>query len=230
MRCRLQADTIGVWLGGDCTVFLPDDPPDGDYPISGLVFDQAGNLYGTTEYGGASCDCGTVFQLTPSGSGWTETVLYSFTYGDDGAFPYGGLIFDNAGNLYGTTEFGLSGNGTVFQLTPSGGQWTYTLLYSLMSGQSGLAGPLGTLAIDAGGNLYGTAFEGGGGCEYGCGTVFKLAPSAGGWAYSLLHEFAGGSDGALPYDGVILDRNGNLYGTASSGGTRGQGVIFQITP
>src|SRR5664280_220485 len=208
--------------------------PDGANPGGALVFDRAGNLYGTAGYGGSAHD-GAVFQLTPSGSGWTENVIHNFDYFDDGAIPQGGVIFDNAGNLFGTTVFATTGDGTVFELTPSGGQWTYTLLYSLMSEQSGIPGPLGPLAMDSGGNLYGMTFEGGdvfgaGDCEYGCGTVFKLTPAGGGWAYSLLYEFMGGTDGARPYDGVILDRNGNLYGTASTGGERGQGTVFEITP
>jgi uncharacterized repeat protein (TIGR03803 family) len=208
--------------------------PDGANPGGALVFDRAGNLYGTAGYGGSAND-GAVFQLTPSGSGWTENVIHNFDYFDDGAIPQGGVIFDNAGNLFGTTVFATTGDGTVFELTPSGGQWTYTLLYSLMSEQSGIPGPLGPLAMDSGGNLYGMTFEGGdvfgaGDCEYGCGTVFKLTPAGGGWAYSLLYEFMGGTDGARPYDGVILDRNGNLYGTASTGGERGQGTVFEITP
>ena len=209
--------------------------PDGAYPVSGLVFDQAGNLYGTTSGGGSNnCSgfdgCGTVFQLAPSGSGWTETVLHRFTFGDDGGIPIGGLIFDNSGNLYGTTELAPFGDGTVFELTPSGGQWTYTLLYSLMSGQGGFGGPLGPLAMDAAGNLYGTTFAGGiGSCYEECGTVFKLTPSAGALAYTLLYEFTGGSDGGNPYDGLIFDRNGNLYGTASVR-AGGGGTVFEITP
>jgi uncharacterized repeat protein (TIGR03803 family) len=212
--------------------------PDGAGPGGALVFDHAGNLYGVTVGGGSMCapdGCGTVFQLTPSGGGWTENVIHSFDYFDDGAGPQGGVIFDNEGDLFGTTAHGPNeGIGTVFQLTPSGGQWNYTLLYSLPF-EGGTTGPLGTLAMDAAGNLYSMTFNGGdvygvGPCEYGCGTVFKLSPSAGGWAYSLIYEFRGGTDGAGPYDGVILDRNGNLYGTASAAGARGDGVVFEITP
>ena len=177
--------------------------PDGARPAGVLVFDRAGNLYGTTGGGGSRCapdGCGTIFQLTPSGGGWTENVIHNFDYFDDGASPQGGVIFDNAGNLFGVTAFAPTGDGTVFELTPSGGQWTYTLLYSLTSEQSGIPGPLGPLAMDTAGNLYGMTFEGGdvfgaGPCEYGCGTVFKLTPSAGAWAYSLLYEFTGGTDG-----------------------------------
>ena len=203
--------------------------PDGANPGGALVFDRPGNLYGTCN--GGSVNDGAVFQLSPSGSGWTENIIHSFDYFDDGGGPQGGVIFDNAGNLFGTTAFAPLGNGTVFELTPSGGQWTFNQLYSFTSGQTGLPGPLGPLAMDASGNLFGMTFEGGiGNCLYSCGTVFKLAPSAGAWVYTLLHEFSGGTDGGLPYDGVILDRNGDLYGTASMGGARGQGTVFELTP
>jgi uncharacterized repeat protein (TIGR03803 family) len=209
--------------------------PDGAYPVSGLVFDQAGNLYGTTSEGGINnCPgndgCGTVFQLAPSGSGWTENVIHIFNWNTDGGYPAGGLILDNAGNLYGTTESAPLGNGTVFELTHPGGQWTYTLLYSFMSGQGGLGGPLGTLAMDAAGDLYGTTIQGGIGDCYGeCGIVFKLTPSTGSWAYTLLYDFTDGTDGGQPYDGLIFDRNGNLYGTASIR-AGGGGTVFEITP
>jgi uncharacterized repeat protein (TIGR03803 family) len=203
--------------------------PDGANPGGALVFDHAGNLYGTSSSGGSAND-GIVFQLSPSGSGWTENIIHSFDYFDDGAGPQGGVIFDSAGNLFGNTAFAPAGNGTVFELTPSGGQWSFSQLYALTSGQSGPPGPLGPLAIDAAGNLYGMTFEGGiGNCIYSCGTVFKLAPSAGAWVYTLLYEFTGGTDGGLPYDGVILDRNGNLYGTASARGARGEETVFEIT-
>ncbi len=216
-------------------------PPDGIQPGNGLVFDQGGNLYGTTQYGGVDlyCDldgfpdgCGTVFQLTPSGSGWTETIILDFS-GGNGALPVGGLVSDRSGHLYGTTAYSLPGDGTVFELMPFGGQWTSALLYSLMSAQSGIQGPFGTLAMDAAGNLYGTTIHGGdvgGTCGYGCGTVFKLAPSGVSWTYSLLYEFTAGNDGAGPYAGVILDGNGNLYGTTLGAGAGGHGTVFEITP
>ena len=213
--------------------------PDGAFPVSGVVFDQAGNLYGTTIGGGTglNCEasgCGTVFQLTPSGSGWTETVLHSFDYINDGAVPQGGLIIDSSGNLYGDTVFSPNnnGNGTVFELTSSGGVWTYTMLSSLPEPFFGIMGPFGALTMDASGNLYGTTFGSGDTdvCVYGCGTVFQLAPSAGGWVFNLLYEFTGTIDGAGPSDGVILDRNGNLYGTASEAGAGGYGIVFELTP
>jgi uncharacterized repeat protein (TIGR03803 family) len=202
-------------------------PPDGAEPTGGLVFDAAGNLYGTTFWGG-NIGFGIAFQLTPSGSGWTENILQNFG-GNNGNYPYSGLISDNSGNLYGTTEFGPIGDGTVFELTPSGGQWVFTTIYNLMSQQAGIGGPVGPLVRDASGNLYGTTFDGGIICEYGCGTVFELSPSSGGWTYSLIYQFTGGSDGFGPVDGLALDPEGNLYGTTSEY-FGGEGTVFEITP
>jgi len=204
--------------------------PDGAQPESGLLLDAAGNLYGTTADGGANT-FGTVFQLVPSGTGWTENILYSFG-GLDGYAPYGGLIFDNAGNIYGTTAYAAAGNGTVFELTPSGGQWNFTTLYYLTSGGPTVPGPVGTLLLDSHGNLYGTTFEGGlPGCGlgFGCGTVFKLSPGSGGWTYNLLYQYSGGSDGGFPVDGLVSDPQGNLYG-AGWGGNSGNGVVFEWMP
>lgn len=201
---------------------------DGFTPYSGLVFDQAGNLYGTTRHGGgpgcALLGCGTVYQLTPSGSGWTENVIYRFTGGDDGDDPWGGLILDQSGNLYGTTvSGGDGGGGTVYELAPSTGGWTLTTLYSF----SGSDGSYASLTMDASGNLYGTTFGDG---AYGYGNVFKLTPSNGGWSYTSLHDFTSGSYGYRPRGSVILDANNNIYGTAYEGGIYGYGVVFEITP
>ena len=204
--------------------------PDGAYPSSGMTFDPAGNLYGTTQSGGCSTGCGTVFELTPSLSGWTETVLYNFRGPNDGVVPYGGLVLDPAGNLYGTTPYGgAGGGGTVFELTPSNGGWVFGVLYSFVL--EGTGGPTDTLARSAAGNLYGTVFSGGNfnGCSgYGCGSVFELSPSGGGWIFTSLHEFHDGKDGGNPYAGVILDPAGNLYGT-TSGLLGGDGSVFEIT-
>lgn len=209
---------------------------DGSQPKSGVILDQAGNVYGTTLYGGAGAR-GTVFQLTHSGSGWTEKVLHSF--GSSGSGPYGGLIFDQAGNLYGTTqtEDMGQGNGTVFMLSPSGGDWTLTTLYSF---PSGFTYPYARLTMDAAGNLYGTTSYFFGYANYfgsqgGEGSVFKLAFSNGSWTYVDLHEFTGRSDGGGPFGGIALDTEGNLYGTATAGGTvlycsGGCGVVWKITP
>ena len=203
----------------------------GNGPYGGVIFDQAGNLYGTTSEGGdGGCNglgCGTVFQLTPSGSGWTENVLYDFQNSSDGANPIGGLILDASGNLYGTTSGVANGKSTVFELKPSSGNWNFFLLYSLgVSGSS-----TASLIMDGAGNLYGTAWSGG---AYGSGSVFKLTPSAGGWTYTSLHDFCADgppcSDGAQPWGNVILDGNGNLYGTTTAGGASDLGVVFEITP
>jgi uncharacterized repeat protein (TIGR03803 family) len=207
------------------------DLPDGAQPETGLVFDSTGKLYGTTS-GGGLFDSGTVFQLTPSGGVWTETILHNFS-GDDGYAPYGGLIFDHAGNLYGTTTYSLIGNGTVFELSPAGGgQWNFSTLYYLLSGDPTVPGPVGALLLDGSGNLYGTTFQGGvPGCGYGngCGTVFKLSPGGGGWNYNLLYQFAGADDGGFPVDGLVTDSQGVLYGSGW-GGNSGNGVVFQWTP
>ena len=149
-----------------------------------------------------------------------------FRSGND---PWAGLIIDPSGNLYGTTTGGGSGSGgTVFELTPANVGWTFKTLYSF-SGNGG--GPSDKLVMDAAGNLYGTTYIDG---AYGYGTVFKLTPSNGGWTYTSLHDFTGGSDGANPISSLVFDANGNLYGTASQGGTGncpgGCGVVFEITP
>ena len=196
---------------------------DGAFPNSGVVFDTSGNLYGTTCCGSSHND-GTVFQLKPSGSGWTENVLYIFTGSSDGNEPDTGVIFDAAGNLYGSTVFGGTGNGgTVFELTPSGGNWTFSALYDF----TGIQGPHGSLVLDAGGNLYGTTNQDG---SQQSGSVFLLTPSSGSWTYTSLHDFTGGNDGELPISNLVFDTSGNLYGTASLGGANGQGVVFEVTP
>jgi uncharacterized repeat protein (TIGR03803 family) len=202
---------------------------DGYYPSAGLIFDAAGNLYGTTRVGTDSY--GTVFELTPAaGGGWTETVLHNFGYGTDGATPYAGLIFDAAGNLYGTTQYGGTyGVGTVFELTPAaGGGWTETVLHNFGNGADGST-PFAGLIFDAAGNLYGTTYQGG---TYLYGTVFELTPAGGGsWTEKVLHNFGNGTDGAAPYAGLIFDAAGNLYGTTYQGGTySSSGTVFELTP
>jgi uncharacterized repeat protein (TIGR03803 family) len=196
----------------------------GAYPAGRLIFDGAGNLYGTTTSAGAY-GYGTVYQLEPSGGAWRENLLHSFQGGKDGSAPAAGLIFDQVGNLYGTTPLGSLGNGTVFELTPSGGNWTFKLLYSF-PGQNG-GGPMASLTMDAAGVLYGTTYGTG---ANNFGSVFKLTPSGGGWTYTSLHDFTGGDDGNNPISNVLLHPNGKLYGTASGGGSQGFGVVWEITP
>jgi len=199
-----------------------DDPQNGYEPWGGVIFDRNGNLYGTTIFGGAGV--GTIFQLTSSGSGWTKNVLYRFQGGSDGGCPFGGLISDEAGNLFGSTSGYNSQVATIFELTPSGGGWTFSVLYTFAGD-----GPKASLVMDAAGNLYGTTC---GDCELSNdkGTVFKLTHSGNSWIYTLLHQFTGGTDGAEPFSNVTLGANGKLYGTATGGGAHGYGVVWEITP
>lgn len=226
-------------------------PADGAIPYGALVRDQAGNLYGTTSGGGTSGP-GTVFELSPSGSGWTEQVLYDFTGGSDGGAPFAGLIADEQGNLYGTTYFGGDspcGCGVVFELSPNlNGTWSETVLY-IFTGVPDGGEPEAALIRDSAGNLYSTTNEGGiaTGCPFGsggCGTVFELSPNGSGWTESMRYSFTGGADGSSPFGPVTMDVYGNLYGAAFNGGDLnsnnpactffgtqvGCGVVFKLTP
>lgn len=236
---------------------------DGGTPYAGLARDSAGNLYGTTEYGGNGY--GTAFELTPDGS--SETVRHAFNNdGTDGTIPQGGVQLDSKGNLYGTTNGGGGhGDGVIFRIasdgsekilhdfaggtdgsapvaglnkffgtTSTGGKYNAGTIFSttkrggetvvhVFSGTDGTAPYAGVIG-DGAGSLYGTTLEGG---TYGYGTVFRLAPDG---TLTPLYEFSGGSDGAYPYGGVKFDNAGNLYGTTSLGGTSGFGVIFKLAP
>jgi len=190
---------------------------DGKYPNSGLISDSAGNLYGTTGMGGAFGQ-GVIFEITPAG---VETVLYSFTGGSDGGEPWGRLLRDSHGNLFGTTyaDGGLQLSfGIVFKLSPSG---VLTVLYSFTGGSDG-GHPNGDLIADAQGSLYGTTP----GLSHGPhGTVFKLSQQG---IFTLLHSFSG-LDGFSPRSGVIMDAGGNLYGTTFSGGSSNDGVVYKLS-
>ena len=197
---------------------------DGEYPVSRLIFDSAGNLYGTTVFGGQFSN-GTIFQLTPVGGAWTETVLYSFTGRDDGLDPEAGLILDRRGALYGTTMAG-----TVFKLTPPGGghaTWSLKVLYAFGGGSDRGALSAGALLATHTAALYGTQQYGG--SQANAGTVFQLTSQAGVWIETAIHKFKGGSDGAYPFGGVIADRAGNLYGTTNAGGAAGAGTVFGLS-
>jgi uncharacterized repeat protein (TIGR03803 family) len=206
----------------------------GSTPLGGLVWDNAGNLYGTTKLGGSN-GVGVVFRLSKSSSGWTETVLHNFGSGSDGQYPSGGLVFDPAENLYGTTQGGGSyGNGTeysggtAYQLSPtSSGEWTETVLHSFGNGTDGLS-PRASLILDKAGNLYGTTIKGGAKSD---GTIFELSASGGSWSETILHSFDpfNGQDGWYPVAGLVFDTAGNLYGTTSFGGAGG-GTIFELSP
>jgi hypothetical protein len=226
---------------------------DGDVANGDLVFDAAGNLYGATLFGGGfgSCDapfyenCGTVFELSPpqtKGGKWTEKVLYSFKSGKDGANPNGGLVFDKKGAIYGTTVFGGSsdqicktvsgtGCGTVFHLKPaigSGSDWSESVLYRFKPGTDGAA-PNGGLLIDSVHHLFGTTLAGGSSQS---GIVFALSEVKGKnqWVETVLHTFQDGADAANPSSGLTLDASGNLYGTACCGGVLGGGAVYQLKP
>ncbi len=204
--------------------------PDGIAPGAGLIADSTfTNLYGVTQ-GGGSMNYGTVYRLTNTGSGWTETVLYNFHNGADGQQPQAGLAMDASGNLFGASAMaGSGGGGTVFELMPSAGSYTYRALYSLQCNYPSCIGPyLGYLTLDSAGNIYGTTLNQG---AHTYGSVFELSPSGGSYTFTDLHDFSLGSDdGGFPDGGVIRDASGNLYGTAVDGGTYGGGIIFQITP
>ena len=191
-----------------------------------VIFDSAGNLYGTTAFGGTGdCGgdgCGTVFKLTPSGSGWTKTVLYNFTTASTGLFPSSGLIFDAAGNLYGTTAGGSNDHGVVFELSPSSPYWTETVLYAFQ-GNDG-SGPEGPLIADQAGNLYGVTAIGG---SFNAGTLFELA-QPGSWTFQSLYSFSYPEE--QPNGGLLFDNDGNLYGTTGTGGISGGGTAFKLTP
>jgi uncharacterized repeat protein (TIGR03803 family) len=256
-----EVNANGVGMGLYSFECFLNSASDGWRPASSLVEDSAGNLYGTTELGGlvdcsspfSNTGCGTVFELTPGSSGWTETILYKFTGGTDGSSPMAGLVIDSQGSLYGTTSAGgdLScptlgssyGCGTVFKLTNRNGTWTESVLYAFPGGSNGAA-PESQLVRDSAGNFYGTAVNGGYvKCPYGtngypgCGVVFKLTPQG---KESVLHAFKG-PDGFTPLGGLLLNMSTNtLYGTTTGGGDiahcslagyySGCGVVYKVNP
>ena len=203
---------------------------DGASPSGGLISDSSGTLYGVTQYAGSPGNHGIVYELTPSGSGFIETVLHAFQGTPDGGCPIGGLMWDGSGNMYGTTSSrGSGGDGTTFELTASGGVWGFSLLYSFVG--SGGFGPCGpgsatNLVMDLSGNLYGSLESAG---AYQNGNVFKLTASNGGWVYNSMHDFIG-DDGMFPWSSLVIDRGGNIYGTTIYGGAYGAGVVFEVTP
>ncbi len=220
----------------------------GSYPYDGLTMDRAGNLYGTTHDGGSS-DQGLVFKLTNHNGSWIFIPLYSFRGGNDGSHPYASVTIGPDGNLYGATfdgglggpECAPGGCGTVYKLTPPARlckslscPWTETVLYRLSQSPTGVNSPYGRVIFDTAGNIYGTAWGGGtGGCESpGCGAVYKLTPSGGGWTFSVIYSFTGHGDGSSPYSPVTMDPAGNIYGTTfyGQGLFQGYGTVFELLP
>jgi len=281
----------GGWTATSLYLFQPGE--DGHYPVGGLVRDSSGNLYGTTEEGGSNLfctndwdvlPCGTVFELSPNGSGgWSEKILFNFSQ-KDGYWPISSLIMDAAGNLYGTTPGGGEfGGGTAYELQRNGENWTETVLHSFGGAGDG-SNTLNPLLLDASGNLYGAATQGGsggglvfklletdggwredilfeftasatspfapdsglifgkGGSLYGIlldwngtisglGSVFELSPTSGGsWKETVLYTFANKTDGDGPWGNLAFDSAGNLYGITTNGGSKGLGNVFELTP
>lgn len=208
--------------------------PDAEYPSTDLAVDSAGNLYGMTVLGG-NFGSGTVFRLSPTEGGWTETLLYSFTSAADGGQPYGGVTLDDDGNLYGTAVVGGSGGtcvedgcGVVWKLTNSGASWSQSVIHNFTGLDDGY-GPGGPVVFDNLGNLYGMTPTGG---EFGLGVVYQLSPDgSGNWTLTVIHTFTGGYDGATGSAGrLLIDDDGIIYGVATVGGTYGYGTAFQLTP
>jgi uncharacterized repeat protein (TIGR03803 family) len=226
---KLTMDGAGHWTQSVIHAFTGGD--DGATGSAGRLLLYGGDLYGVATVGGANGK-GTVFRLTPEpGGGWSFKTLYAFKGVPDGALPYGAVVRDSAGRLYGTTYYeGAYDQGAIYQLAPTpSGLWKERVIYSFPGGAQG-GHPVAHLNLDASGNLYGTASEGGDpGCA--CGTVFKLTNlGAGHWQLTTVHAFTGNPDGANPYNGMAWGAGGNLYGATVLGGEDNDGVIFEVAP
>lgn len=197
---------------------------DGAYPQGDLIFDRAGNIYGTTVVGGSAND-GEIYRLTQSNGTWSKDTLYSAQGASDGKLPWGGVLLDAAGNLYGSfSEAGPYGYGALYRLSPSGSGWNETTIHGFsFQGDDG-ATPQGGFIQDADGNLYGTTVHD----ATGGGTAFEMVRSGSNWSYNFLYGFYGGID-VGPYDKLLMDAAGNLYGTTFGDGQYGYGSVFQLT-
>ena len=217
--------------GNNCTDLILHgfSGPDGAYPENGVIFDPSfSNLFGTTSQGGVHSD-GEVFELTAFGNEWLETNAYNFQGAADGRYPFAGVVMDASGDLFGaTTDGGMSGGGTVFELTPSGDTYSFILIYSFTGQLGNECGPWASLTLDTNtGDLYGTTK-----CDgvNGHGNIFKLTKVGDTWIYTDLYDFMGGNDGANPISNVTIDPTDGktLYGTASGGGSQNVGVVWMI--
>jgi uncharacterized repeat protein (TIGR03803 family) len=230
---ELSPGSNSDWTFTELHEFSGQDSSSGANPHGGLIRDASGNLYGTTQYGGKRCACGTVFEVSPQqGGGWSEQALYSFQNKPDAAYPWAGLTADSAGTIFGTTNQGgdghcgdgdgdKSGCGTVFMLTPAQSGWSESLLENFQKHESNM--PSTPVTIGSDDALYGTV-------EY---DVFRLVPpgqGGGGWTKQTLHGFKEGSGGTITSSGVIFDARGNLYGVTTSGGLDGVGTAYELSP
>jgi uncharacterized repeat protein (TIGR03803 family) len=213
------AQKTGAWT--ESVLYSFGAGSDGTVPVGGVAFDTAGNLYGTTSAGGTD-GFGTVFELSPSESGWTETILHEFQDSDDGAVPYAGLLFFKGKFYGGATEGGTNEGGTIFELAQVNNAWTFSVIYSVPGW--GISGPFRDLAMDAAGTIYGTTHCDG---TYNAGTVYELTHKGSSWTYDLLYTFTGGSDGLYSYSNLVVGSTG-IYGTTNLGGADGLGVVFKI--
>jgi uncharacterized repeat protein (TIGR03803 family) len=225
--CSLLVFASSAFASTETVLYTFTGNQGGAYPIFGMVFDSAGNLYGTTSTGGSGFS-GNAFELSPNGDGgWNYTQIYNFTDCSAACYPQGPLTLDEAGNLYGAAQVGgPSNNGTVFKLTPADGGWSLTVLYSFgpYNSDDG-SSPNGVVYFQGG--LYGTTSNGG---KYSGGTVFSVTPNPdGGWSEAVLHSFGrNNNDGDNPMGGVTLDAKGNIYGTTSEGGPSQAGTVFEV--
>ena len=212
-------------------VIFSCEEDEGEYADTDLETDSAGNIYGTTVLGG-DFGGGTVFQLSPTPNGWVHTVLYSFTGGADGGEPYKGVTLDRDDNLYGTAVTGGSGSceggcGVIYKLTNIKGTWTQKVIHAFTGGDDG-SGPGSRVTVDRAGRIYGMTPTGG---ANGLGTIYKIGPlSSGASTFKVIHAFTGGADGSSGSAGRMILRDGHLYGAATTGGSNGSGVVFELTP
>jgi uncharacterized repeat protein (TIGR03803 family) len=218
---------LTAWASTEKVLWNFKSGTDGSEPWSNyFISDAKGNLYAATAAGG-TYSAGTVFMLSPAGK---ETVLYEFKgqTNRDGAYPHGRLAFDANGEIYGTTQGGgINGTGTVYRLSPkSGGGWTEKVIYNFSATGADGTAPSAGMTIAADGTMYSTAPDGG---AFEAGTVFSLKKTSKGWKQTVIQNLNGSSNGGFPYEGLMMDTAGNLYGAAPTGGASGQGVIYRLS-
>jgi uncharacterized repeat protein (TIGR03803 family) len=218
---RAPSSVVYNWSSNTIHSFSGND---GASPQGDLTFDSSGNIYGTT-IGGGDESVGVIYSLTQSNGGWSQNLLYQVQGNGDGEFPWGGVVFDASGNLYGVfADNGPYGYGAIYKLSPSGAGWTESTVHGFTFHGSDGAGPQGGFVFDSSGNMYGTTVHD----STGGGTIFELAPDGGGLSYGVIYGLTGGID-LGPYDKLLMDSSGNLYGTTFGDGQYGYGSVFKLT-